>query len=139
MVFFPATGFRFSSFLLSFFQKNDGYPFLFQKESCIIGVSKQALVGKERIREVFSMSTPNLILSKEQKKVLDHGFYNQFGQEPQRYFSAPGRTEIGGNHTDHQRGRVLAAAVNLDTQAAVRENGTDTVRILSKGRSEERR
>lgn len=133
MVFFPATGFRFSSFLLSFFHKNDGYPFLFQKESCIIGVSKQALAGKERIREVFSMSTPNLILSKEQKKVLDHGFYNQFGQEPQRYFSAPGRTEIGGNHTDHQRGRVLAAAVNLDTQAAVRENGTDTVRVLSKG------
>ena len=33
--------------------------------------------------------------------------------------SAPGRTEIGGNHTDHNRGRVLAAAVNLDTLAAV--------------------
>ena len=49
------------------------------------------------------------------------------------HFSAPGRTEIGGNHTDHQRGRVLAAAVNLDTQAAVRVNGTQTVRILSKG------
>ena len=79
------------------------------------------------------MSTPSLILSKEQKKVLDQGFLAQFGQEPQRYFSAPGRTEIGGNHTDHQRGRVLAAAVNLDTRAAVRANGTDTVRILSKG------
>ena len=79
------------------------------------------------------MSTPSLILSKAQKKVLDQGFVAQFGQEPQRYFSAPGRTEIGGNHTDHQRGRVLAAAVNLDTQAAVRANGTDTVRILSKG------
>ena len=48
-------------------------------------------------------------------------------------FSAPGRTEISGNHTDHQRGRVLAAAVNLDTVAAVRINGTDTIRILSKG------
>ena len=48
-------------------------------------------------------------------------------------FSAPGRTEIGGNHTDHQRGRVLAAAVNLDTVAAVRCNGTDTIRIQSKG------
>ena len=47
--------------------------------------------------------------------------------------SAPGRTEIGGNHTDHQRGRVLAAAVNLHTVAAVRENGTDMIRILSKG------
>lgn len=35
-------------------------------------------------------------------------------------FSAPGRTEIGGNHTDHQHGCVLAAAVNLETVAEVR-------------------
>ena len=48
-------------------------------------------------------------------------------------FSAPGRTEIGGNHTDHQRGRVLAASVNLDTVAAVSENGTDTIHIQSEG------
>ena len=79
------------------------------------------------------MTTPSLILSKAQKQILDQGFLAAFGAMPQRYFSAPGRTEIGGNHTDHQRGRVLAAAVNLDTQAAVRENGTDIVRILSKG------
>ena len=37
-----------------------------------------------------------------------------------RMVSAPGRTEIGGNHTDHNRGKVLAAAVNLDTVAAAR-------------------
>ena len=79
------------------------------------------------------MTTPSLILSKAQKQILDQGFLAAFGTMPQRYFSAPGRTEIGGNHTDHQRGRVLAAAVNLDTQAAVGENGTDIVRILSKG------
>ena len=48
-------------------------------------------------------------------------------------FSAPGRTEISGNHTDHQRGRVLAGAVNLDTVAAVKPNGTDLIRIQSKG------
>ena len=79
------------------------------------------------------MSSPSLILSRDQKEVLDAGFFVAFGQQPERYFSAPGRTEIGGNHTDHQRGRVLAAAVNLDTRAAVRVNGTKTVRILSKG------
>ena len=73
------------------------------------------------------------ILSREDKLVLDAGFAAAFGGTPERYFSAPGRTEIGGNHTDHQRGRVLAAAVNLDTRAAVRVNGTDTIRILSKG------
>ena len=79
------------------------------------------------------MAAPVLYLSSQQKNALDAGFRKTFGTAPQRYFSAPGRTEIGGNHTDHQRGRVLAAAVNLDTLAAVRINGTGTIRILSEG------
>ena len=48
-------------------------------------------------------------------------------------FSAPGRTEIGGNHTDHQRGCVLAAAVNLEITADVVLNGTNLIRIHSQG------
>ena len=84
------------------------------------------------------MTAPVLSLSSQQKKILDAGFLGTFGCLPQRYFSAPGRTEIGGNHTDHQRGRVLAAAVNLDTLAAVRINGTGTIRILSEGYPESR-
>ena len=72
-------------------------------------------------------------LTSEEKIALDAGFRAAFPCEPARYFSAPGRTEIGGNHTDHQRGRVLAAAVNLDTRAAVKENGTHVIRILSEG------
>ena len=79
------------------------------------------------------MSSPSLVLSRDQKQILDNGFLAAFGRAPERYFSAPGRTEIGGNHTDHQRGWVLAAAVNLDTRAAVAVNGTKEVRILSKG------
>ena len=79
------------------------------------------------------MSATELLLSQEEKQVLDTGFSAVFGTAPECYFSAPGRTEIGGNHTDHQRGRVLAAAVNLDTRAAVRRNGTDQIRIQSKG------
>lgn len=47
-------------------------------------------------------------------------------------FSAPGRTEIGGNHTDHQHGCVLAGSVNLDVISAARPNGTSTVRIQSR-------
>ena len=74
-----------------------------------------------------------LTIDTKTKAALDAGFAAAFGGSPERYFSAPGRTEIGGNHTDHQRGRVLAAAVNLDTVAAVRVNGTDTIRILSQG------
>ena len=47
--------------------------------------------------------------------------------------SAPGRTEIGGNHTDHNRGRVLAAAVNLDTLSAVSAREDMQVHIYSDG------
>ncbi len=74
-----------------------------------------------------------LILSRAQVQAVNDGFFKTFGTQPTRYFSAPGRTEIGGNHTDHQRGRVLAAAVNLEALAAVRPNGTSTVRIQSEG------
>ena len=48
-------------------------------------------------------------------------------------YSAPGRTEIGGNHTDHQYGCVLAASVNLDAIAAAALNGTDVIRFYSEG------
>ena len=55
------------------------------------------------------MAAPVLPLSSQQKASLDAGFSEAFGILPQRDFSAPGQTETGGNHTDHQRGRVLAA------------------------------
>lgn len=48
-------------------------------------------------------------------------------------FSAPGRTEIGGNHTDHQHGCVLAAGVTMDMIAAVAENNLGTLRLMSEG------
>ncbi|MEG1658676.1 MAG: galactokinase family protein, partial [Oscillibacter sp.] len=48
-------------------------------------------------------------------------------------FSAPGRTELGGNHTDHQHGCVLAASVNLDLLAVAAPNGSDSIRVLSEG------
>ena len=73
------------------------------------------------------------IISPERIQALNKNFETTFGYMPERYFSAPGRTEISGNHTDHQRGWVLAAAVNLDMQAAVRLNGTSQIRILSQG------
>lgn len=49
------------------------------------------------------------------------------------YFSAPGRTELGGNHTDHQHGRVLAGAVDLDTRGVVELNGSNVIRVRSEG------
>jgi galactokinase len=47
--------------------------------------------------------------------------------------SAPGRTEVCGNHTDHNNGKVLAASINLDAIAVVSENNEDIVRVKSKG------
>ena len=60
-------------------------------------------------------------------------FEKQFGSKPTYIFSAPGRTELGGNHTDHQHGKVLAAAVNREALAAVAANGTNMVNLLSEG------
>ncbi len=61
-------------------------------------------------------------------------FFKIYGERDNiRLFSAPGRTEIGGNHTDHQHGLVLAGSVNLDVIAVVSENTDGIVRIKSKG------
>ena len=64
------------------------------------------------------------------------GFARSFGADEERpvvLCSAPGRTEICGNHTDHQRGRVLAGAVDLDFLACASPNGTDRIRFQSEG------
>jgi galactokinase len=60
-------------------------------------------------------------------------FSSTFGDAQVEFFSSPGRTEIGGNHTDHNYGRVLAGAVNLDNVAVAARNNTQTVRIESEG------
>lgn len=51
------------------------------------------------------------------------------------FYSSPGRTEVGGNHTDHNAGRVLAAAVDLDILAVVAPNDLNTIRVTSQGYS----
>lgn len=61
------------------------------------------------------------------------GFRQAFGYSAQALFSAPGRTELGGNHTDHQRGCVLAAAVDLDILAASAVTDSGVIRVLSQG------
>jgi len=53
--------------------------------------------------------------------------------EPLAIFSAPGRTEIGGNHTDHQHGEVLAASINKDAIAVVSESKNNQVNVLADG------
>lgn len=63
-------------------------------------------------------------------------FSEQYGENDEReiaLFSAPGRTEVGGNHTDHNHGKVLAASVNLDAVAAASKNDENIVRVKSRG------
>ena len=66
-------------------------------------------------------------------ELLKQKFSDCFAHRPHFLFSAPGRTELGGNHTDHQHGAVLAGAVDLDTRAAVAANGTNRIRVQSEG------
>ncbi len=61
-------------------------------------------------------------------------FIEKFGDaQGAALFSGPGRTEIGGNHTDHQHGRVLCGSVDLDMLACAAPNGTRLVRFVSEG------
>ena len=74
--------------------------------------------------------------ARQRVAALLDGFERSFGRgedTPVTLCSAPGRTEICGNHTDHQHGRVLAAAVNVDFLACAAPNGTDTIRFQSEG------
>ena len=64
---------------------------------------------------------------------LIENFRNHFTDTEFSLFSSPGRTELGGNHTDHNHGKVLAAAVNLDTIAAAQVSGNSIVSIFSEG------
>lgn len=65
---------------------------------------------------------------------LAEDFAALFGEDRDaRMFSAPGRTEVGGNHTDHNHGRVLAAGINLDAIAIAAKNDENIVRVKSRG------
>lgn len=58
-------------------------------------------------------------------------FETYYGAGEATIFSAPGRSEVGGNHTDHQHGEVLAASINLDTIAIVRASEDRCIKIIS--------
>lgn len=77
---------------------------------------------------------PGAAGGEDAKKRLTHladFFLESTGKPATSLVTAAGRTELGGNHTDHQHGRVLAASVNLDTVAAAAPTGENTIRVLS--------
>ena len=77
----------------------------------------------------------SLLAARERAAHVIDGFqaFFQPGDRDVALFSGPGRTEIGGNHTDHQHGRVLCGSVDLDMLACAAPNGTRTIRIHSEG------
>lgn len=63
-------------------------------------------------------------------------FFDRYGEQKVEIYSAPGRSEVGGNHTDHQLGKVLATSVNLDVIAVVSKCEENTIQIVSEGYGE---
>ncbi len=84
--------------------------------------------------ELYGKGTAILENQKERYKNAVLTFLQKFpSRDDIKIYSAPGRTEIGGNHTDHQHGNVLAAAVNLDIIAVVAFHDEKVIRVKSKG------
>ncbi len=86
-----------------------------------------------KLDDIFKKLYGNCNVYERFLEIID-GYNENFGDnENLMIFSAPGRTEIGGNHTDHQHGRVLAGSVNLDVIACVAPNSDNVIRVFSKG------
>lgn len=87
-----------------------------------------------RLSELYGSSENELLRQKARYISAVESFSRMYPEHAEiRVFSAPGRSEIGGNHTDHQHGCVIAAAVNLDVIAIAAQNDDNIIRIKSEG------
>ncbi len=88
-----------------------------------------------RVAALYGAGEKELDRQKTRYGKLVERFEKRFGEAHGAlcFFSAPGRTEIGGNHTDHNRGRCLAGAVNLDTIACVEKTDDSVIIVDSEG------
>ena len=88
-----------------------------------------------RVATLYGAGEKELCKQKARYGKLVERFEKRFGEEHGAlcFFSAPGRTEIGGNHTDHNHGRCLAGAVNLDTIACVEKTDDGVIVVDSEG------
>jgi len=81
-------------------------------------------------------SEENLQIQFDRYNRLVKLYQDVFSESELHFFSTPGRTEIGGNHTDHNHGRVLAGSVNLDTIGVAAKNNSAKIRMYSQGYQE---
>ena len=85
-------------------------------------------------REIYCSSNDTVITTKIKRfENLIDKFKQNFQEQGWQLFSTPGRTEIGGNHTDHNHGRVLAASVNLDSITVASKSGSNSIIMISEG------
>jgi len=80
--------------------------------------------------EALDLKAP---MNQSKLETLRNKFKDRFQSAAEYVYSAPGRTELGGNHTDHNNGKVLAASVDLDMTAAVAARTDHVVRVFSEG------
>lgn len=78
-------------------------------------------------------TSDKLEFQKERYLKAKSEFENIYDEKAEKFFSAPGRTEICGNHTDHNRGLVLAAGVSLDVIASVKKTDDNVIYLKSEG------
>ena len=106
-----------------------------------ISVWKQELadgVHASRLASLYCCPAAETAAQAARYSALLEGLENTFGAHTEAaLYSAPGRTEIGGNHTDHQHGRVIAGSVNIDMIAAAAPNSLNQLRVQSEGTSVE--
>ena len=101
----------------------------------------RALIDGQHDRELSALYAPDgnpdaLQRARERASRVVRSFVDTFSPSPSAdavLFSGPGRTEIGGNHTDHQHGHVLCGSVDMDMLACAALNGGSAVRIQSEG------
>lgn len=86
----------------------------------------------DKMNDIYGNGNENMQIERYQKAV--DSFCELYGEQDNvMIFSAPGRTEICGNHTDHNLGKVVAGSVNLDVIAVVSANDSDIIEIKSEG------
>ncbi len=87
---------------------------------------------EERLLDIY-VDESVLAYQKERYIKALKGFKEVYGDRDVCVFSAPGRSEVGGNHTDHQFGKVLAASLNLDVIAVASKTDDDVIDVKSEG------
>ncbi len=84
---------------------------------------------REKLSKIYTADKLNRQVNRYEAVVAT--FEKKFGTAPTHLFSAPGRSEICGNHTDHNMGKVMAAAIDLDIAAAVAPREDDKIVLAS--------